>query len=164
MSIQKIIELINSNMFLVVSYSLIFILLSGYALRFLAKLFMFFIILGIFVFAMTFMFSNTPGFDVGELHPGKIINNISKSIGEVKQFVNDNQSTVNSFKDMMNSNNINKSMSQTQSAFKNIKSDVYGSSLKDVLNGPNSSPVKQTVPVETQPIDRSKMKVPSSYN
>jgi len=110
MSIQNLINLIDSNMFLLVSYALIFILISSAALKFLAKVFMFFIYIGVFIFGMSFMLSTSSDSGIASISIDKIAKNMSKTFKDLKEafntsktFITDLEKTidVNKAKDYM---------------------------------------------------------------
>ncbi|HCC06674.1 MAG TPA: hypothetical protein DEP72_00715 [Clostridiales bacterium] len=120
MDIQNLTNLVGSNMFLIVSYSLIFILLSSFALKFIAKIFMFFIYIGVFVFAMSFMFSSSPDISVNDLSIGKIAKNISRTLNDVKKTFNNGKNFITNVKSTFDISKAKKILNDSNNTLRQI--------------------------------------------
>ncbi|HAN09894.1 MAG TPA: hypothetical protein DCP90_04690 [Clostridiales bacterium] len=152
MEIQNLISLVGSNMFLIVSYSLIFILLSSFALRFIAKIFMFFIYIGVFVFAMSFMFSSSPDIGVNDISIGKIAKNMSNTFNDIKKTFNNGKNLITNVKNTFDINKAKSILNDSNNTLRQISDYTKTQLPKTESNSQNFFPEQQIITDENQSI------------
>lgn len=142
MSTQKLIELLNSDAFLVIAYSLFFIVAAFFALKILAKLVIFAIYICFFVFAASIVFSSTNGGKI-DFNIAKIYKNAKSYVTNTTNLIKDSKKLFTKLNDFLKQQNFSNIISDSQDAINDLAKDGKNAlnKVKDMTSNENDDDI-----------------------